>query len=64
MKKNSKPMKVYPDDEICLRMIASERYLRRLDKQLLSPARLLKATLRIPKVKEVLLKAKIDKDAI
>ena len=57
---NTKPMKVYPDDETILRKIAAARFNGDMDKKQLSPARILKAALRIPNVKDVLMKAKIQ----
>ena len=61
MKTNTKVMKVYPDDEITLRKIAAARFNENLDKTQLSPARILKAALNIPNVKELLTKARITK---
>ena len=59
--KNTKTMKVYPDDEVMLKKIAAVRYNNDLDKIQLSPARILKAALNIPNVKELLTKARIIK---
>lgn len=62
MKIGTKAMKVYPDDEYIMNTIAAERFYKKIDKKQLSPARILKAALRIPNVKETLLKARISKD--
>lgn len=56
---NTKAMKVYPDDELTLRRICARRLDMRIDRKELTPARMLKAALRIPKVKDILLKAEI-----
>ena len=63
MKFNQKPMKVFPDDYETLKRLSATRYANGMDKKQLAPARMLKAALRIPKIKEVLLRANI-KDAI
>ena len=60
MRKNKTTMKIDVDDLDIIKKIAAKRYSSNLDKKQLTPARLMKATLRIPKVKDVLLKSRIE----
>lgn len=62
MNKNTKPVRLYPEDEQRLNRICALRYANNLDKKQLKPHRMIKAMLNIPNIEEVLLKAKIKNE--